>query len=210
MTEAARDDKLFGFCLATGGPGELVCLDSFYIGKLKGVGKVYQLSAIDVFTRWAIVMIVIGPVDHTHSIRFIDHILRAYRRRGVRVRAVLTDNGPEYVDGQFRSTWWPNNSATSGSLPGRLTTTPSASGSTQTILQECWRPAFHRRHFTSTRQLQAEADSWIVTYHHRKAEPRRVHPRQDSRVSGGSDLRPVLLPVPRIAPRHLTFGYRPN
>jgi hypothetical protein len=95
VTEAARDDKLFGFCLATGGPGELVCLDSFYIGKLKGVGKVYQLSAIDVFTRWAIVMIVIGPVNHTHSIRFIDHILRAYRRNGVKVRAVLTDNGPE-------------------------------------------------------------------------------------------------------------------
>ena len=83
--------------------GELVCLDSFYIGKLKGVGKVYQLSAIDVFTRWAIVMIVIGPVDHTHSIRFIDHILRAYRRHGVKVRAVLTDNGPEYVAGTFRA-----------------------------------------------------------------------------------------------------------
>ena len=58
-----RDDGPFGFCLATGGPGELVCLDSFYIGKLKGVGKVYQLTAIDVFTRWAVVMIVLGPVD---------------------------------------------------------------------------------------------------------------------------------------------------
>ena len=55
VTEAAREDEPFGFCLASGGPGELVCLDSFYIGKLKGVGKVYQLTAIDVFTRWAFV-----------------------------------------------------------------------------------------------------------------------------------------------------------
>ena len=47
LTEAARKDEPFGFCLATGGPGELVCVDSFYIGKLKGVGKVYQLTAID-------------------------------------------------------------------------------------------------------------------------------------------------------------------
>ena len=38
----------------------------------------------------------------------------------------------------------------------------------QTVLQECWRPAFHRRHFTSIRQLQAEADSWLVTDHHRR------------------------------------------
>ena len=37
-----------------------------------------------------------------------------------------------------------------------------------TILQECWRPAFHRRRFTSARQLQAEADAWLVTYNRRR------------------------------------------
>ena len=37
-----------------------------------------------------------------------------------------------------------------------------------TMLQECWRPAFHRRHFTSIRQLQAEADAWLITYNHRR------------------------------------------
>ena len=51
VTDSARDEDPFGFCLAAGGPGELVCLDSFYVGNLKGVGKVYQLTAIDVFTR---------------------------------------------------------------------------------------------------------------------------------------------------------------
>ena len=67
VTEAARKDEPFGFCLATGGPGELVCLDSFYIGKLKGVGKVYQLTAIDVFTRWAFVAIVLGTAQRRHD-----------------------------------------------------------------------------------------------------------------------------------------------
>ena len=37
-----------------------------------------------------------------------------------------------------------------------------------TALQECWRPAFHRRRFTSIRQLQAEADAWLIRYHHRR------------------------------------------
>ena len=102
-TEAARDDKLFGFCLATGGPGEQVCLDSFYIGKLKGVGKVYQLTAVDVFTRWAYVAIVLGPITGTHTVRFVDQLLRHYRRHGVTVRAVLSDNGPEYKATAFRT-----------------------------------------------------------------------------------------------------------
>lgn len=34
-------------------------------------------------------------------------------------------------------------------------------------LQECWRPAFHRRRFTTVRQLQAEADAWLHAYNHR-------------------------------------------
>ena len=37
-----------------------------------------------------------------------------------------------------------------------------------TILQECWRPAFHRRAFTTVRQLHAEADSWLIGYNHRR------------------------------------------
>ena len=168
LTDAARDEHLFGFCLATGGPGELVCLDSFYIGKLKGVGKVYQLTAIDVFTRWAIVMIVLGPVTHAHTMRFVDHILRSYRRHGVKVRAVLTDNGPEYVAGGFQA-----HLAAKGLCHQRIPARSPNHNAVcerfhQTILQECWRPAFHRRHFTSIRQLQAEADAWLVTYNHRR------------------------------------------
>jgi hypothetical protein len=55
VTEAATEDEPFGFCLAAGGPGELVCIDSFYVGNLKGVGKLYQLTAIDVFTALRVV-----------------------------------------------------------------------------------------------------------------------------------------------------------
>jgi hypothetical protein len=35
-----------------------------------------------------------------------------------------------------------------------------------TVLHECWRPTFHRRRFTSIRQLQAEADAWLIHYHY--------------------------------------------
>ena len=168
VPDAERKDEPFGFCLASGGPGELVCLDSFYIGKLKGVGKVYQLTAIDVFTRWAFVVIVLGTPNAGHTMRFINQVLRHYRRHGVKVRAVLSDNGPEYVAADFRAhlvakglrheripARSPNHNAVCERFQG-------------TMLQECWRPAFHRRHFSSIRQLQAEADAWLITYNHRR------------------------------------------
>jgi transposase InsO family protein len=168
VTDAARDDEPFGFCLAAGGPGELVCLDSFYIGKLKGVGKVYQLSAIDVFTRFAFVWLVVGTPDATVAINFVDRLLRHYRRHGVKVRAVLSDNGPEYHASAFGAAVAAKG-LTHVRIPPR---SPNHNAVVerfhQTILQECWRPAFHRRHFTSIRQLQAEADAWLITYNRRR------------------------------------------
>ena len=133
ITEAARDDEPFGFCLAAAGPGELVCVDSFYIGKLKGVGKVYQLSAVDVFTRFAFVWLVVGTPDATVSMRFLERLLRHYRRHGIKVRAVLSDNGPEYNAGAFDARpWRPRDCVTCASRPARPTTTP-------------WSNAFTRR-----------------------------------------------------------------
>jgi hypothetical protein len=48
---------------ATRPPRDLVAIGSVYIGNHRGVGKVYQLTAIDTATRWAIMMIVLGPLS---------------------------------------------------------------------------------------------------------------------------------------------------
>ncbi len=168
VTDAGRDDEPFGFCLASGGPGELVCVDSFYIGNLKGVGRVYQLSAIDVFTRWALVWLVVGTPNAAVSVRFVAHLLRHYRRHGIAVRAVLSDNGPEYNASAFSAALAAKGIAHVRIPPRSPNHNAVVERFHETILQECWRPAFHRRCFTSARQLQAEADAWLVTYHRRR------------------------------------------
>ena len=64
---------------------------------------------------------------------------------------------------------WPRRtSPTCGSLPGPPNHNSVCERFHGIILQEGWRPAFHRRHFTSIRQLQAEADSWLITYNRRR------------------------------------------
>ena len=168
VTEAAVDDELFGFCHWAARPGDLVALDSFYIGNLKGVGKVYQLTAVDTATRWAMVMITLGVPTGATTARFVDHVIRRYRRLGVTVRAVLSDNGPEYIARAFTQ-------ALAAKGLGHHRTPPRSPNHNAvcerfqgTALQECWRPAFHRRHFTSIRQLQAEIDAWLVHYNTRR------------------------------------------
>jgi transposase InsO family protein len=166
VTEAL--DSPFGFCHWAGRPGDLVALDSFYVGNLKGVGKVYQLTAVDTCARWAIVKLIIGPVHTADTIRFVDHVRKTMRRLGIPVGRVLTDNGPEYSGLAFRDHLAdigidhvripprsPNHNAVCERFQG-------------TMLQECWRPAFHRRHFHSLRQLQAEANAWLIRYNTRR------------------------------------------
>src|SRR5215217_1915530 len=128
-TEAGRDAEPFGFCHYSPAPGHLVAADSFYIGNLKGVGKVYQLTAIDVATRWAIILIVIGPVTAGHTIRFVDHVIKTFRRLGVDVRAVLTDNGPEWIAGGFRAHLATRGLPIIASRPAHRTTTRCANDS---------------------------------------------------------------------------------
>jgi hypothetical protein len=59
---------------------------------------VYQLTAVDVFTRFAMVRVLLGPVTSNDTMRFVEHLVRHYRRHGVRVRAVLSDIHPEWRD----------------------------------------------------------------------------------------------------------------
>ena len=166
VTETGNDP--FGFCHWAGWPGDLVAIDSFYIGNLKGVGKVYQLTAVDTCTRWAIVKLIIGPVSTADTIAFIDHVRKLMRRLGIPVRRVLSDNGPEYKGMAFR-THLAELGIAHARIPPRSPNHNAVCERFQgTMLQECWRPAFHRRHFNSLRQLQAEANAWLIRYNTRR------------------------------------------
>jgi transposase InsO family protein len=166
VTEAALEGP-FGFCHFAARPGDLVALDSFFIGKLKGVGPVWQLTAVDTATRYAICEVFIGPSNTAIASRFLDRVIRKLRRLGVHVTGVLTDNGPEFgarFDAHLRFRGIvhhrtpprsPNHNAVCERFQG-------------TALQECWRPAFHRRRFDRLTQLRAELDSWLVTYNTRR------------------------------------------
>jgi transposase InsO family protein len=158
----------FGFCHFAARPGDLVALDSFFIGKLKGVGPVWQLTAVDTTTRWAVVEIFIGPSNAEIAKQFIGRVIRKLRRLGITVTGVLTDNGPEFRGNTFRdhlSELGITHHRTPPRSPNYNAVCERFQG---TALQECWRPAFHRRRFDRLSQLRAELDSWLVTYNTRR------------------------------------------
>ena len=167
VTDDAREGP-FGFCHFAARPGDLVALDSFYIGNLKGVGKVWQLTAVDTATRWAVCHVFLGPSNTDIAKRFLDLVIRKLRRLGVHVSGVLTDNGPEFSE-PF-DTHLETRTITHHRTPPRSPNHNAVCERFQgTALEECWRPAFHRRRFDRLGQLRAEINSWLVDYNTRRA-----------------------------------------
>jgi hypothetical protein len=143
--------------VAARAPGELMCLDIFCIGQLKGVGKVWQITACDAACSYGAAWLL-----PAHTAEAAAHFLRRlviplYRRVGWRLRRVPTDGGPEFkgaFDGGL-SRAWPAPHAWTNGFVERLQ---------GTILQEHWRLAFGRRHFTSRTALQRSLDAFMQCY----------------------------------------------
>jgi transposase InsO family protein len=77
-------------------PGELLNQDTFYWGTLKGVGKVYVQVVVDVFCSLAFAKVYTAKMPVTAADLLYDRVLPFYEALGVKIGAILTDNGREY------------------------------------------------------------------------------------------------------------------
>ena len=163
VTDAALEGP-FGFCLFASCPGQVVSLDTFYVGRLKGVGAVWQLTAVDVATRTAVVQLVVGDKTAAVAAAFLDHLRKALRKLGITMTGILSDNGPEFTGKAFtakvnqmglvhhrippRS---PNHNAVCERFHG-------------TVLTEFFRPHFHRGRIDDVGLLEKSLQAWIRDY----------------------------------------------
>ena len=110
-------------------PGEELFFDTFYVGNLKGVGKVWQLSAVDGASSFAIARVVAGDKSAAVMARFLlFDVLPACRRAALILRTATSDNGPEF-GGRSAPPAVKRACATTASRRARPTSTPSSSAS---------------------------------------------------------------------------------
>ena len=165
---ASRATEPFGFCLFSPDPGALVGMDAFYVGKLKGVGPVYQLTAVDTCTRLAICDLLVGRVSSAAAAAFLRHVATEFEALRVALTGVLTDNGPEFIGGEFAAATR-ELEVTHHRIPPR---SPNHNAVCErfhgTVLQECYRPAFHRRRFDRIEDLEATLQDFVHRYNTRR------------------------------------------
>lgn len=164
-------ERVSGFCHYAPFPGDLVAFDAFYVGKLKGVGKVWQLTAVDTCTRWTIAELFID--DHTAqtAAAFLELVVERFAELGVDVRRVLTDRGPEFVGRAFQDKAAEldlEHRKTPPASPDHNAVVESIQG---LILDEFYRPTFHRQFITDVGWLNQQLQAHL----HRFNTVRRNH-----------------------------------
>lgn len=157
-------------------PGELVCLDTFYLGKLKGVGKVWQITACDAACSYGVAQL-LPALSAGAAAAFLRAVLvPLYRRAGWPLRRVLTDRGSEFK-GAFDETCRALGIRHTRTQPRHAWTNGFVERLQGTILQEHWRIQFRRRYFTSRAALQQTLEAFLRFYNEQR-------PHQGYRLRG--------------------------
>ena len=118
-------------------PGYCGAQDTFYVGTLKGVGRVYQQTFIDTYAKVAFAKLYDRKTPITAAEILNDRVVPFYDEHGIRLCRVLTDRGTEFCGGKATSTsstWRSRISITAAPRPRARRPMESASAS----IARCW------------------------------------------------------------------------
>ena len=149
------------------GPGELLSADTFFVGNLKGIGKVYLHAVVDTYGSYAFGFLHVSKQPEAAVAVLHNDVLPFYAGLDLPVKAVLTDNGREFCGTETHP--YELYLELNG-IEHRKTKvkTPKTNGFVErfngTVLDEFFRVKMRETFYESVDALQADLDAWLVHY----------------------------------------------
>jgi transposase InsO family protein len=176
------------------GPGDLVQLDCFCVGRLSGTrGTVWQYTGIDVVSGfcWAELHATERNPRQPFASALARRIGADLAAHGWVLRAISTDNGSEFRNGEFTATVTFFGAVHRLIRAGRPTSNGAVERVQRTILEECWRPSFARSLVPKLTALVRDLDSYLEYYNYDRAHTgRHTKGRTPAQVLGARKMRP--------------------
>jgi transposase InsO family protein len=149
-------------------PGYCGAQDTFYVGNMKGVGRIYQQTFIDTYTKVAFVKLYDRKTPITAAELLNDRVLPFFEEHGIRLCRILTDRGTEYCGSPERHEYELYLAVEDIDHTRTKTKHPQTNGICErfhkTVLDEFYRVAFRKKIYHTIDQLQADLDRWISEY----------------------------------------------
>jgi transposase InsO family protein len=149
-------------------PGYMLSVDTFYVCTLKGVGRIYQFTAIDTNSSFGAAYLYTDK-SAASAVDFIARTIALFKALAIVIFSVLTDNGKEYTSHWGGSHDFEDYLAKAG-VKHRYTkvrcpwTNGYAERLNRTLLEEFYQPALMSKNYGSIKELQADLDKYLYFY----------------------------------------------
>ena len=149
-------------------PGYCGAQDTFYVGTLKGVGRIYQQTFIDTYAKVAFAKLYDRKTPITAADLLNDRVLPFYEEHDIRLSRVLTDRGTEYCGSPERHEYELYLAVEDIDHTRTKTKSPQTNGICErfhrTVLDEFYRVAFRKKIYRTIDELQVDLDAWVAEY----------------------------------------------
>ena len=155
-------------------PGYLFCQDTFYVGTIKGLGRIYQQAGIDAYSSFGLAKVYLNKKANS-AIDFVKtKAIPGYAMFQIPLDRILTDNGKEYT------THWENGKHdyeiflnSQGTRHTKIKPRcPKSNGIVErfnrTLLEEFDQIVMLKKVYTSLDELQDDLDQFITYYNFKR------------------------------------------
>jgi transposase InsO family protein len=158
-------------------PGYLGAQDTYYVGYIKGVGKIYQQTFIDTYTKVAFAKVYDRKNALIAAEMLNDKVLPFFAEQGIDLLRILTDRGTEYCGAREHHEYQLYLTIEDIDHTRTKAKSPQTNGICErfhrTIQEEFYAIAFRKKLYSSLEELQTDLDEWIEYYNEQRAHSGR-------------------------------------
>ncbi len=174
-------------------PGYCGAQDTFYVGNMKGVGRIYQQTFIDTYAKVGFAKLYDRKTPITAADLLNDRVLPFYEQHDIPLLQTLTDRGTEFCGNPERHEYELYLAVEDIDHTRTKAKSPQTNGICErfhkTMLNEFYRVTFRKKLYRSIEELQVDLDSWVADYNQNR-------PHQGRWCFGKTPLQTLLDTVP--------------
>jgi transposase InsO family protein len=166
--EKAKEQREAQGEIETEHPGYLGAQDTYYVGTIKGIGRIYQQTFIDTYAKIGFAKLYTSKHAITAADLLNDRVLPWYEEQSVRLLRILTDRGTEYngsIENHEYQLYLAIEDIDHSKTKARH---PQTNGICErfhrTIKEEFYDIAFRKKVYRSLDELQEDLDQWMAYY----------------------------------------------
>jgi transposase InsO family protein len=153
-------------------PGYLGAQDTYYVGNIKGVGRIYQQTFIDTYSKVAIAKLYDRKNAITAADTLNDAVLPFFEEQQIPLLRILTDRGTEYCGKPAYHEYELYLQIEGIEHSKTKARSPQTNGICErfhrTVQEEFYAIAFRKKLYSSLEQMQTDLNEWMHNYNHQR------------------------------------------